>query len=85
VKDFLNIYQCNFEITLRDRKVHELAKRYHEECEAYDREHCSGPIIRGGIVPMTPDERKAIGRYAREKRASNYNARQMNMASAPRN
>lgn len=37
-------------------KIHELAKRYHEETEAFDRTVCTGPIINGAIMPMNPSE-----------------------------
>lgn len=65
--NFQKLYQSNFEITPRDRKLHEFAKRYHENCEAYDRTVCTGGIgPGGGIMPATSRERMLISRYARE-------------------
>lgn len=35
----------------RDKRLHDLATRYHTECEAYDRTVCTGPIWDGEIMP----------------------------------
>ena len=56
----------HFELTDKDRKLHELAMRYHAECEAYDRTVCTGPVREGFILPMGPREMGLINRNARE-------------------
>ena len=33
-----------FEMMERDQKLHELATRYHTECELYDWTVCTGPV-----------------------------------------
>lgn len=50
--------------TERDDKLHELATRYHAECEAYDRTVCTGPIEQDRILPMMPHEVALINRNA---------------------
>jgi hypothetical protein len=52
--------------TEKDNKLHELAKRYHDETEASDRTVCTGPIVRGSIQPFRPWEMVAINRNARQ-------------------
>lgn len=52
--------------TEKDRQLHDLAKRYHDETEAYDRTVCTGPIVRGSIQPFRPWEVAAINRNARK-------------------
>ncbi|MEL7966402.1 hypothetical protein AAG587_08495 [Vreelandella neptunia] len=42
----------------------ELAKRYHEETEAFDRTVCTGPIIDGSIRPANNYQLQAINRNA---------------------
>jgi hypothetical protein len=37
-------------------KLRQLARQYVEECEAYDRTVCTGPIERGAIMPRTSEE-----------------------------
>lgn len=44
--------------------LHALAGEYHARCEAYDRTVCTGPIVRGSILPVTPREMALIGRNA---------------------
>jgi hypothetical protein len=46
--------------------LHALAKQYHDETEAFDRAVCSGPVVRGGIMPMTADERVKMIRNAKK-------------------
>ena len=58
-------YFGSFEITDRDLKLNELAMRYHTETEAFDRTVCTGPIIRGSILPNGGKELAAISRNAR--------------------
>lgn len=61
-------YVCRFEIAERDRKLYELATRYHTECEAYDRTVCAGPVREGSIMPANPHEFKLVSRNARDVR-----------------
>lgn len=44
--------------------LRELAKRYHEETEAYDRGVCTGPVVRGSVMPANPREFRSINRNA---------------------
>ena len=53
-------------MTTTEQLLHELAKRYHEETEAYDRTVCTGPVVRGSIQPFGPRELGAINRNARQ-------------------
>lgn len=48
----------------RDNRPHELAARYHKECEAYDRTVCTGPIGQDGIMPANPREMRLINLHA---------------------
>lgn len=43
-----------------------LATWYHEETESYDRTVCTGPIIRGSIMPNGCDEYALINKNARK-------------------
>lgn len=57
-------FECEWTPTEKDNKLHELAKRYHDETEAYDRTVCTGPVVRGSIQPMRPRETALISRNA---------------------
>ena len=57
-------WQKEWESTERDNRLHELATRYHTECESYDRTVCTGPMGRDGIMPATPREMALINRNA---------------------
>ena len=59
-------FECEWTTTEKDNKLHELAKRYHAETEAYDQTVCTGPIVNGGIMPATSYERGLINRNARQ-------------------
>jgi len=59
-------YLGTFTWTEKDQKVHELAGRYHELTEAYDRTVCTGPIVNGDIRPATPRESAMINRNAKQ-------------------
>lgn len=61
-KNWSDEYLCSFEPSERDRCLCELAKRYHEVTEAYDRTVCTGPIRDGSILPANPDEMVLINR-----------------------
>ncbi len=43
-------------LSVRDAKLDALARRYHEETEAYDRSVCTGPIANGSSHPANSDE-----------------------------
>lgn len=51
------------EIALR-----ELARRYHADCEAYDRTVCTGPIRHGSVMPAHFREAYLVGRNASQVR-----------------
>ena len=57
-------FECEWTSSEKDNKLHELAKRYHDETEAYDRTVCTGPIVRGSIMPVYPRETVLINRNA---------------------
>lgn len=58
-------YLGTWSYTEKDRKIDDLAKRYHELTEAYDRTVCTGPIVNGSIQPSTPTESALISRNAK--------------------
>jgi len=64
-KDFMELYECKFEITDTDFLLVQLAEKYHRVTEAYDRTVCTGPIVHGSIIPVTQFEREKVNRYAR--------------------
>lgn len=49
----------------RERALYDLAKEYHDRCEAYDRTICTGPVTKDGIMPRTYSESYLIGKNAR--------------------
>ena len=57
-------YLGTFSFSEKDKKTHELAARYHELTEAYDRTVCTGPIVNGEIRPVTAQESAMINRNA---------------------
>lgn len=60
------LYECDWGQPQRDLKLAELAARYCDTTEAYDRTVCSGPIVEGAIQPATDRERALIARFARQ-------------------
>lgn len=52
----------------RDKRLHDLATRYHTECEAYDRTVCTGPIKNGEILPLTNRELALVNQNAQRIR-----------------
>lgn len=66
----MNEYEQEWVPTERDRKMYDLAARYHKETEGYDRGVCTGPIIDGGIIPIGRYERVAVERNARRALAA---------------
>jgi hypothetical protein len=59
-------YLGTFSYTEKNRKTDELAARYRELTEAYDRTVCTGPIVNGAIQPVTPQESAMISRNAKQ-------------------
>lgn len=60
----MNEYEQEWCPTESEIKAMELAKRYRDQTEAYDRTVCTGPIGRDGILPRTPRETALINRNA---------------------
>jgi len=60
----MNEFECEWQPSERDNRLHELATRYHTECEAYDRTVCTGPVGQDGILPANPRELGMINRNA---------------------
>lgn len=60
----MNEWQQEWQLTERDNRLHELATRYHTECEAYDQTVCTGPMGQDGIMPANPHEMALINRNA---------------------
>lgn len=54
--------------TADERKLRALAEDYHRRTEAYDRTICTGPILRGGIMPANGWESSQINRHAKAVR-----------------
>lgn len=67
-KHFATQYQCEFRWTEKNRKLHEYAKSYHEQTEAFDRTVCTGPIVNGSIMAATTREAALSSRNARRVR-----------------
>lgn len=58
-------YFGTFTVTEPELQLVDLARAYHEQCEAYDRTVCTGPISKSdGIMPATNWERILINRNA---------------------
>lgn len=49
-------FECKWTLTEKDDKLYTLAKRYHDETEAFDRVVCTGPILHGSIRPASTHE-----------------------------
>lgn len=60
----MNEYMSEWQPTERDKRLHELATRYHTKCEAYDRTVCTGPTGKDGIMPATYREMALINQNA---------------------
>lgn len=58
-------YQNEWVLTDRDLLLYDLAKRYHDETEAYDRSVCTGLVVHGSIRPMSPTQMGLINRNAK--------------------
>ncbi|MBZ7634888.1 hypothetical protein FML11_16530 [Klebsiella oxytoca] len=57
-------YLSQWRISERDTRLYELATRYHQSCEAYDRMICTGPHCWGLIFPATHEEMGLINKNA---------------------
>lgn len=60
----MNVFQQEWEPTESDIKAAELARIYHDECEAYDRKVCTG-TGRDVAMPTSPLELWRVNRNAR--------------------
>jgi hypothetical protein len=47
-------------------RAYELWLEYYERTEAYDRTVCTGPRIRGAVMPRTPEQARLINEHARK-------------------
>lgn len=61
---YSNQYQQEWQPTKLERKAAELAERYHQETEAYDRTVCTGPIRYGSVIPIGQHEIALVNRNA---------------------
>lgn len=60
----MNEWQQEWQLSERDKRLHELARHYHTACEAYDRQVCTGFMGQDGIMPANPREMALINRNA---------------------
>lgn len=58
-------YSC--EPTPIDEQLYQRVKAYYDDCEAYDRTICTGPIVHGSVIPANYRELGLINRYARQR------------------
>lgn len=56
MREHRKLWEQTWRLSEQDRKAKELAKRYHDEAEAYDRTICTGPILNGSIQPANAHE-----------------------------
>lgn len=64
----MNEYLNEWQPSERDNRLHELATRYHIECETYDRTVCTGPVGKDGIMPANYREMALINKNAHKVR-----------------
>ncbi len=57
-------YFGEFERTPHDDEMLALASEYYDRTEAFDRTVCTGPVVDGGIRPVTYRELGMINRHA---------------------
>jgi len=50
-----------------NEELYQRLKAYYDDCEAYDRTVCTGPVIHGEIQPLTHTELHLINRYANQR------------------
>lgn len=61
---FANLYQGYFTPSESERRLSAAAEQYVDETEAYDRTVCTGPIVKGSIMPADSHERGLVNRNA---------------------
>ena len=66
--EFKREYLSEFRYMERDKKLEELATRYHLLTEEYDRVVCTGPIVNGWITASTSAEMALINKNAKRVR-----------------
>ncbi|MGB3222541.1 MAG: hypothetical protein WBB23_07050 [Desulforhopalus sp.] len=64
VDNFTCAYQGSWRVSEVEHYLYLLAQEFHERTEEYDRTVCSGEIIRGSIMPVTPGERSMCNKNA---------------------
>lgn len=64
MQQFAHQYQCEFHVTPAAAHLRQVAEQYVRDTEAYDRTVCTGPVIRGEIMPANHHERALISRNA---------------------
>ncbi|MBB6153695.1 hypothetical protein HDC30_000889 [Pseudomonas sp. JAI115] len=62
---YASLYQSDFRLSESQQRLLDLAQRYVDETEAYDRTVCTGPIRRDGIMPVTRHEFALVNLNAR--------------------
>ncbi|MGY2155772.1 hypothetical protein [Pseudomonas tolaasii] len=61
---FANLYQSDFTPSEAERCLSAAAEQYVAGTEAYDRTVCTGPLVRGAIMPANSHERGLANRNA---------------------
>lgn len=64
------LFECEFQITERDLRLHELAMQYHEQCEAFDVKICSGRTEACVAIPITRHQKAVVAFNARKTKAA---------------
>lgn len=59
---FANLYQSAFTPAESERRMSAAAEQYVVETEAYDRSVCTGPVIRGAIMPANAHQQRLVNR-----------------------
>lgn len=62
---FKHEYLCTFAVSEKEKTLNELAIRYIDECETYDRTVCTGGIKHGTIMPSDYREMGIISENAK--------------------
>lgn len=57
-----------YELSAKELRLQELALEYHARAEAYDRTVCTGPVVRGAVMPNTYEELRLINHHASDLR-----------------
>lgn len=63
---FASLYQSDFRLSDSQQRLLNLAQRYVDETQAYDRTVCTGPVRHDGIMPVTRHEFALVNRNARQ-------------------